>query len=1142
MVKILQWNLNGYWNNLQELQLLMRECNPEVVALQETHIPHNTIPYIPQRYVGYFHNICTNNSSKQGVCLMIKKEIPHKRLDTRSNISAIAVEMNIGFKITVISLYIPPSQNFTSTDILSTLNNISTPLILMGDFNSWSSLWGSTTGNSRGKAVEDALLASNLIILNDGSPTHFSTHQTFTNVDISFCSASIAPKCSWEIYKDLWGSDHFPIITSIDTEFEKDRHKFHPKFITDKADWVRFQYCCDSLSQKNPISQNINQEAATIKKILRTASHYNIPQTKKRTNKPSVPWWSNNLSSLRLKKQRAWANYKHQQTEINLINYKKANAEFRYQLKLAKRNCFNQLTSSINPNSSPREIWQNIRLFTGNFKKSYIKVIDSEQGCLDSKEKISKFFASTWSNYSRDSNFGQSFISEKNKITSLEYDPGFLSNAAREIENPITIFELEQVLLSVKGKTPSHDRISYPIIKNVSIEVKIRILELFNKIFERGVYPQNWRNADIVPILKPNKPQDNIKSYRPISLLPCISKVLEKILARRLMWFALKEKHISPNQVAFKQGQGTADILLHLEHFVTTAISNRNHITILALDFEKAFDRIGIHVVLRQLKKWNVGKKLFNIVKSILSFRTFRVKVNNAYSDRVSLFNGIAQGSPISVIFFIIAFEEINNILKKYKIEHSIYADDVLIFSKNNNLIEIKSLFTNILDDLSVWALSSGANISYTKCNTLHICKKTSCTDFNFTYKNNVIQNVTKLKILGIIFDKTLLFKEHCKYIKNKITNRLSILKYLASKHSNVHQTTLVNIMRSLILSIIDYGLPIYGYCSKSTLAILSAPYHASVRISLRAFPTTPIQNLLAEAGLPDIENRTYQNTIRLIPKLFTSNNPILHNDVKNCLKRTRKPKRPSSIFRVVQSVKELNIPIKPIPTPTSKFPPWYVPTSGLISTLLCYSKGNTAPIIYQKMFLEIQNQWKIQGWSLIFTDGSKDNLTTSFAVVKENGHIIKTGILLPHCSVFTAEAFAISLATEFAAANKGKYIICTDSKASFSAVQNFQNQEPLICKIRTKLQQHINKIKIMWIPGHCGIAGNEYADKAAKNASHVPCLTFQPTLKADMLKLINSAAKRRTDDKWVSYLHPYKTINPTRSKPYPPNLLPSKK
>ena len=101
------------------------------------------------------------------------------------------------------------------------------------------------------------------------------------------------------------------------------------------------------------------------------------------------------------------------------------------------------------------------------------------------------------------------------------------------------------------------------------------------------------------------------------------------------------------------------------------------------------------------------------------------------------LANGIRQGSPLSVVLFMNAFDEVSKILSESKyIEHCLYADDIIIFTKLKDLNVIKETFNNILNNLSDWSESSGSSISYSKCNILHMCRKTGCAHFSFSYSN----------------------------------------------------------------------------------------------------------------------------------------------------------------------------------------------------------------------------------------------------------------------------------------------------------------------------------------------------------------------------------------------------------------------
>lgn len=232
------------------------------------------------------------------------------------------------------------------------------------------------------------------------------------------------------------------------------------------------------------------------------------------------------------------------------------------------------------------------------------------------------------------------FISNKYQTTSSRFPPSNLSIPAKYLEKDLTHFELVSALSSVKGKTPGHDRISYPIIKKLPLPILSLLLNIYNNIFSTGIYPQAWKTSLIVPILKPGKSPLDVCSYRPISLLPCLGKLLEKMIATRLSWYACKNDFIHHNQVPFKRGQGTIDSLVHLDHYISNALTNKNHISLMPLDFLKAFDRIGIHIVLRQLTKWKVGPRILNFIKSFLSHRKRSVLISNTRSSILPLDNG----------------------------------------------------------------------------------------------------------------------------------------------------------------------------------------------------------------------------------------------------------------------------------------------------------------------------------------------------------------------------------------------------------------------------------------------------------------------------------------------------------------------
>jgi len=228
------------------------------------------------------------------------------------------------------------------------------------------------------------------------------------------------------------------------------------------------------------------------------------------------------------------------------------------------------------------------------------------------------------------------------------------------------------------------------MIKNSSSIVQDRIVSQFNNIFNTYI-PQSYKTSLIIPILKPNKNKTDISSYRPISLNCCIGKILDKIISQRLWWFLTNNKLIHPNQFGFKKGKSTSDSLLFVDHLITKSLNTKKHISLVSLDFARAFDRVGAHSIIDQVIYWKCGPKIINYVKNFMSNLEITVRVGTQNSSIRLLNNGIPQGSPTSVVLFIIAFNKLANIISRHKqINFSTYADDFFIIinlKKNKNII-----------------------------------------------------------------------------------------------------------------------------------------------------------------------------------------------------------------------------------------------------------------------------------------------------------------------------------------------------------------------------------------------------------------------------------------------------------------------
>ena len=418
-------------------------------------------------------------------------------------------------------------------------------------------------------------------------------------------------------------------------------------------------------------------------------------------------------------------------------------------------------------------MWNIVNKLYHKFSPTNIKFLENDNITTEDPLTMANNFANFWSAESEDVNFPSLFISSKHNLdcrTNYQINPN-----AKKIESEITLIELNSALISSTGKTPGLDNVQYDMLKNLPFNAKKHLVSLYNEIFNSSNIPQSWKTATCIPINKPNKPKNRVEGYRPISLISCTSKVLEKIITKRLTWFLQRNKLISHQQVAFKPGKGTLDALVYLDHKMATTISTRNHISIISIDFEKAFDRIGIHTILSQLMEWKVGPKILNFIKSFLTNRKIRVKVNGTLSKIRSLNNGIPQGSPLSVVLFQIATEKLNKIIIDNRFfSHCIYADDLYLIAKITETSIFEREFQKTINEINQWNNLSGGKISLQKTKILHVCNKKICSMPNIYINNNEIQYVENLKILGIIFNKKYKWSSHVESLKTSLNHRLN--------------------------------------------------------------------------------------------------------------------------------------------------------------------------------------------------------------------------------------------------------------------------------------------------------------------------------------------------------------------------------
>lgn len=827
----LSWNSNGFFCHLPELQLIISQYKPDFVCLQETHLrPEKTVAM--KEYNIYRKD--REDNTHGGVAILTHQNNYSSQITLNTNLEAVAVKVLYPEACTICSIYIPPDQNPQLAAIENLIQQLPAPYILTGDFNAYNVLWNYKNisyTNQRGKLIEQIL--DHATLLNNGAPTHFSAqYGTFSTIDLSLCDTKIAANLHWDVIPSLHGSDHFPVVI---TNLLK---QLSPKPTTIKwdlknANWPIFTSELDKVNITLTDEPNINLKIKHFEQTIIDISHNTIGAKKLPNNTRIVPWWNKKCQEAVKENNKALKKYKKQQTIDNLIELKKTKAIKRRIIKQSKTTSWQNFVSTINPDTPSKQIWENINKIKGKHILINTTTILKNGEIINKPEDIVNTLAKTFADISSDKQYTEQFLAIKSEAESTEIN--ITNDNDHPLNIPFKIWELNATISKLKNnKSPGPDGIPYELIKHFSDGTKLELLNIFNHIWTTHTFPDSWREAIVIPILKPNKLQTEATNYRPIALSNTICKIMEKMVSNRLTWY-LESNHLFSNyQCGFRAGRSTIDQLFKLQTEIQSAFDNKQHLIAIFFDLEKAYDTTWRYNILKTLTEdYKIDGNIMYFIKNFLTNRCFKVRSHGCLSDIQNQDNGVPQGATLSVVLFLIAINKIISCVS-FPIKMSLFADDLVVYCKHKNIQNITTQLQNTLNNLQEWTEHTGFRFSPSKTKAVHFCRlRGAHIDPTLKLYGNNLQFTNSIKFLGLIFDKKLTWKTHINYLKSECHRRMNILKTLCSHHWGAHTDTLLTIYRMLIRSKLDYGCIIYNAAKPRLLKSLNVIQSTSLRLSI---------------------------------------------------------------------------------------------------------------------------------------------------------------------------------------------------------------------------------------------------------------------------------------------------------------------
>jgi hypothetical protein len=384
-------------------------------------------------------------------------------------------------------------------------------------------------------------------------------------------------------------------------------------------------------------------------------------------------------------------------------------------------------------------------------------------------------------------------------------------NCELEFQN-IDESDVLKIIDSLKPKSScGYDGISSKLLKMIKHEIAKPLTLIINQSLNTGIFPDELKTAKVIPLHK--KDDETIfTNYRPISLLPAISKIFEKVIYLQLYDYFQKFKLFYQSQYGFRNGHSTETASLELIDRILTEMDSGNVPLCIFLDLSKAFDTLDHNILLHKLHYYGIKNTASNLLSSYLTNRQQYVDLDGTESDTLKISTGVPQGSILGPLLFIIYMNDIAQLSSMFTMV--MYADDTSLQSTLNNFnsnitADINIKINSELNKISEWLKANklSLNVSKSKYMVFHQ-KNKKFRDPQIAIDNIDIEKVDTFNFLGLTIDKHLNWKAHSDKIYSKISRAIGILnrlKYFLPLH--VKQT----MYNSLILSHINYCILAWG-------------------------------------------------------------------------------------------------------------------------------------------------------------------------------------------------------------------------------------------------------------------------------------------------------------------------------------------
>ena len=943
---------------------------------------------------------------------------------------------------------------------LDALKEICPRVLIFADSNAHSVLWGYPTSDSKGKKWEEVLAQTNYEVFTDSYATTFCNSRGFSScIDIAFGTALMKPLITDRVNNILTvGSDHSAWSLSVKSE---PLPISNPQLKLKEANWDNVNLVLKRrlIGFQIPDSSDKNKIEEATEKLMNIFQETIEETIQKSYYKPKNRWWKSEFTRLEQEINR----------ETIIENKTRLIRELENKVLKAKEEEWKAFATQCN---SVSDAYLKNKIINLEKQDRYLHPIKKIDGTMtETAEETAEVLLKSWFTVDRENT-----ITDRIEEIEKEINESFPMTNVGPFP-PVTDTEVLVAISQLKPfSAPGCDGIPPIFFQKTSQVIEPYLTKLFNKCLELGVTPKIWKTGKLVLLPKGKSDLGTIKDYRPITLLPVIVKILERIILPRLQQQDVINNWISKQQFGFQPGKSVTHAVINYISTVSSKLKQKQPTVGIHLDLEGAFNSVLKPILIRRLQKLDCPVYLLNWCHDYMSERMMKYITATA-SATIDIERSTPQGGSLSPFFWSLIIDPIIDVVQNIGGKINVFADDITIIVSGLTWKTVERKCKIILGEVNKWSRANGLSFNPDKSEYLQFSwQRIGNHPIDLSLNGKKIKRANKVKYLGVIITEKLQWKSHLNYVATKATRNLFKLSSIVNRVWGLKGKYLRTLYLGAIEPILLHACAAWSPAiPKSTLM---KPLVRVQRLAARFITGTNNKSHLLDnlmlAGITPIQCRAKELASRWWAGTITDSENPCGEAIEQLVIHEKYEAHFSSVQQLEAWNKQLGVKKLEIELEHSK----------KRTNLKRPTQDHLIAVSDEEMRQLKLNSFKVR----YFTDGSKSEQGVGTAFTRwERDTMISSwsSSLDGQTTNYKAELIAVKNALDDIHDNDDEVAIISDSQAVLRALEkpssNKQVEETRQKLIRLNRSKNV---KIGWTRAHVGTIENEVTDQLAKQAA----------------------------------------------------------